>query len=79
MLYEVIVIYLGGWVIAALALYAAGRRFAFELDPGPHPVVVSILAGAVWPLLIIGLAELSSIAVATKVHPKEEASVGIFA
>jgi hypothetical protein len=38
-----------------------------------------MVAGAVWPLLIVGLIELSSIIVVTKVLAKPRSGVGIFA
>ena len=44
-----------------------------------HPLIVSVVAGAVWPLLVVGLVELSSIMVFTKVPSKSRSSVGIVA
>jgi hypothetical protein len=40
---------------------------------------MSLLAGAVWPLLIVGLVELSSVVVLTKAQSKPRPDVGIFA
>jgi hypothetical protein len=72
-------IYLGGWVLATIGMYAAGRRFNDRRSPAPHPLWVSLLGGAVWPLLIVGLVELSSVIVYTKVQSKQRSGVGIFA
>jgi len=44
-----------------------------------HPLIVSVVAGAVWPLLVVGLVELSSTMVFTKVASKSRSSVGIVA
>jgi len=44
-----------------------------------HPLIVSVVAGAVWPLLVVGLVELSSTMVFTKVPSKSRSSVGIVA
>lgn len=71
--------YLVGWILFTLAVYAASRRFSDTRSPAPHPVGVSILAGALWPLLLVGLVELSSVVVYTKARAKPEAGIGIFA
>jgi hypothetical protein len=72
-------IYLGGWIPATLGVYAAGRRWRDRWAPARHPLRVSLLAGAVWPLLVIGLVELSSVVVFTKVQSKPGSGVGILA
>jgi hypothetical protein len=79
MISQVIVIYLCGWVVASLGLYAAGRRLTDERAPALNPLVVSVAAGAVWPLLVVGLVELSSVAVFTRLQSKPGPGVGIFA
>jgi hypothetical protein len=72
-------LYLFGWVIVSVGLYAAGRRFADDGSPAPHPLWMSILGGAVWPLVLIGVVELSSVVVYTKVQNKPGPGVGILA
>ena len=79
MLYELVVMYLGGWVVATLCMHAAGRRLSDSRSPSEHPLGVSVVAGALWPLLVIGVAELSSVAVYAKVHTKSQPEVGTFA
>jgi hypothetical protein len=76
-----IVIYLGGWLPVSFAIYAAGRRLTHRLAPVNQPmmVIVSAAAGAVWPLLVVGLVEMSSVMVLTKVPSEPSQSVGIFA
>lgn len=71
--------YLSGWVVATLVAYAAAKRFSELRSPAVRPITVSLLAGAVWPLLVIGLVELSSVIVYTKVQSKPGPGVGIFA
>jgi hypothetical protein len=61
-----VVIYLGGWILATPGAYAAGRRWNDRQSPAPHPFWASLFAGAVWPLLLVGLLELSSVIVYTK-------------
>ncbi|MCT7661729.1 hypothetical protein N4S67_25345 [Mycobacterium sp. CPCC 205710] len=57
----------------------ATRWLSDRRAPAPHPLIMSIVAGAVWPLLLVGLVELSSVMVYTKAQNKPEARVGIFA
>lgn len=75
----VIVIYLAGWIVATLGMYAASKRWNDRGSPAPHPLWVSVIAGAVWPLLLVGMVELSSVVVYTKVQSKPGPGVGIFA
>lgn len=77
MIIMLIVIYLFGSLVAACGAYAAGRHLAEPGSPPVHPLMVSLAAGAVWPLLVVGLVELSSIMVFTKVQPKPASNVGI--
>ena len=71
-----IAVYLGGWLSVTIA---AGRRLTDRESPAAHPLMVSVVAGAVWPLLVVGLVELSSVMVFTKVPSKSPSSVGIVA
>jgi hypothetical protein len=59
-------IHLSCGVLVALGFHAAGERLGDRWSPPRHPVVVSALAGAVWPLLIVGAVELSSVVLFTK-------------
>jgi hypothetical protein len=74
-----LIIYFAGWAVTGFAAYAAGRSLSHRSSPAVNPLVVSVAAGAVWPLLVIGLVELSSVMVLTKVPSKPRPSVGIFA
>ncbi len=56
-------VYLIGWLPVTFAVYAGGRRVADRQSPPEHPLMVSFAAGAVWPLLVVGLVELSSVMV----------------
>ena len=78
MLNELVMIYLAGWVMASVALLAASKRYSDGRSPAVHPLRVSLIAGAAWPLLVVGLVELSSVVVLTKVQPKPSSGVGTF-
>lgn len=71
--------YFGCWAITTIAVYIATRWLSDRRSPAPHPLLISLVAGAVWPLLIVGLVELSSVMVYTKVQSKPASGVGIFA
>ena len=74
-----IVIYLGGWLAVTCTAYVAGRRLIDRESPPDHPLMVSLAAGVIWPLLVVGLVELSSIMVLTRDQPKPASKVGILA
>jgi hypothetical protein len=77
MLITLIVMYLDGWLAVTCAAWAVGRRRTDRVSPPGHPLMVSFAAGAVWPLLVVGLVELSSIMVLIKVQP--QARIGTLA
>jgi len=79
MIIMLIVIYLGGLLTITFAAHAVGRRLTDSEAPPDRPLLVSLAAGAVWPLLVVGLVELSSIIVFTRVQPKTASEVGILA
>ncbi len=79
MVWTLLVIYFVGWVTVSFAAYAAGKRLADRQTPAAHPVMLSVAAGAVWPLLVVGLVELSSVMVFTKVPSKIHHGIGIYA
>jgi hypothetical protein len=72
-------IYLSGWLVGAIAAYTAARHLHDRCEPSPHPLYVSVVAGALWPLLLVGLVELSSVVVLTKAHSKAEPGISISA
>jgi hypothetical protein len=75
MVVMLVVSYAIGWLAVTLAVYAAGRRLTDRESPATHPLMVSVAAGAVWPLLVVGLVELSSIIVLTKVPSSSQSRV----
>ena len=81
MVSTVIAIYLIGWLPVSFAVYAAGKRLAEPRRAADDllMVIVSLAAGAVWPLLVVGLVELSSIVMLTRRPAASRDRVGIFA
>jgi hypothetical protein len=72
-------IYLSGWLVVTIGAYTAARHLNDRREPAPHPLWVSVVAGLLWPLLLVGLVELSSLVVVTKAQSKAEPGVAIFA
>jgi len=74
-----VVIYLCGWLPVTFAAYAASKRLADKRSPASRPLFVSLIAGGLWPVLVVGMVELSSIMVYMKLQPKPSPGIGIFA
>lgn len=58
-------IYVGAWAVTTAIAFAASRRLGDRTRPLLDSFVLSVLAGALWPFLLVGAAELSSVAAYT--------------
>lgn len=58
-----VLLYVGGWAVTTVATFAVSRRLADEEMTPLNSLYFSLLAGLVWPLMIVGVVELSSMAV----------------
>jgi hypothetical protein len=60
-------IYVAASAVTAVITFVASRRFGDRSQPAPamDAVFVSVLAGALWPLILLGAVELSSMAAYT--------------
>jgi hypothetical protein len=58
--------YLTGWVLTSIGLAVTAHRLQHPARPQPHPIALSIAAGAVWPVLILGAAQMAVVALATE-------------
>jgi hypothetical protein len=66
----VIELYFWGWIVTTAVTFLAARRFA---DQRHAPAVqslagVSVIAGAAWPVLVLGVVELGSLVTVSKLH-----------
>jgi hypothetical protein len=50
--------FLYGWVVAALVVYGFVRVLPDNGLPVPRPIEMSIFVGALWPVLILGVAQI---------------------
>jgi hypothetical protein len=61
----VVAAYLIGWALSAVVIYVASRRMGATHEPVPYQAALSAAAGALWPLLLLGAVEFSSVAAAS--------------
>ncbi|MGE2690149.1 hypothetical protein [Mycolicibacterium pulveris] len=74
-----VAIYLCGWAVVTVGLYVAGKRLAERGSAAARTLGVSVLGGALWPLLLVGVVEASSIVVLTKLGAKTTPQMGVLA
>lgn len=55
------------WAVVTLATYLVGRRFSDDEQPD-HQVLTSVLAGAMWPVVVVGLLEAFTVALMSGSH-----------
>lgn len=65
MVQTVLAAYLIGWALSAVVIYVASRHLGSTAQPVPYQLALSAVAGALWPLLILGAVEFSSVAAAS--------------
>ena len=71
-------IYLSGCVLVTVGAFAAGKHYNDQHNPAPHLFWVSVIAGALWPLLMVGLVELSSVVMASKGQSRPAPRAGLY-
>jgi hypothetical protein len=64
--------YLSGWVLTSIAVAIGGRRLRHDQAPPTHPGWMSILAGAVWPVLVVAIVEVGAVALTTETLHDDE-------
>lgn len=71
--------YVVGWIVTSIGVAIAAWRLQDEREPAAHPRVLSIVAGAVWPLLVIALAEAAFVALTREVMHEDEPVLSVVA
>ena len=64
--------YVGGWIVTTIVVAMVASRLQDQHAPAPHPVLMSIVAGAAWPVLVVALAEAGAFALTTEVLHEEQ-------
>ncbi len=60
--------YTAMWAVVSLATYLVGRRLSSDEQPPDHPLLTGVLAGALWPVVVVGLLEALTIALMSGSH-----------
>jgi hypothetical protein len=64
--------YLGGWILTSIVVAGVAWRLQDQRGPAAHPRLMSIVAGAAWPVLVVALAEAGAVALTAEVlHEKQ--------
>jgi hypothetical protein len=69
--------YLAGWALTSMVLMLSSRWLASRRPSAPHPIAVSFLAGAAWPLLLLGVVEFGAIAAAARLAPSLDDGIAV--
>jgi hypothetical protein len=78
-LWTCVLVYLASAIITAVVVFVASKWVGDELRPATHRVSLSVGAGALWPLLLLGIFQLSSFVLYTKVAQRDEPGFAIVA
>src|SRR4051812_14812790 len=65
---NLLALYICGWIVAVLAIYAVCLLLSDSRAPATHPLQLAICGGAVWPMLVVAVVELSLVAACAKLH-----------
>jgi ABC-type spermidine/putrescine transport system permease subunit II len=72
MLHTLLIAYATIAAAAAVVVFVASARLGDEPRPHGQRMGLSLAAGVVWPVILLGLAELSSFAMYAKVHEHDD-------
>ena len=61
MVQTTVIAYLIGCVVSTAVVYVTSRRLNDPRNPAPHILILSAVAGALWPMLLLGAVEFSSL------------------
>lgn len=67
MIYTVLYSYLVGWLVTSMGLAFTVRKLADPVRPDSHPMPLLVAAGATWPLVVLGAAQMAAIALVMNV------------
>lgn len=78
-LWACVLVYVASAIVTAVVVFVASKWVGDERRPATHRVSLSVAAGVVWPLLLLGVFELSSYVLYTKVAQRVERGLAIVA
>jgi hypothetical protein len=73
-------IYLVGVVVTTIGAYAEGRWLFLQSGrtSSPNTIAAAAVAGLIWPLLLVGVAELGAFVAVAKAVRRSDSNVGSF-
>ena len=72
MVSTVLLAYAAVAIVMAIVAFIVSARLGDERRPTVERIGLSLAAGAVWPVILLGLAELGSFAMYAKVHEHDD-------
>lgn len=72
MLQTVLIAYAAVALVAAVVVFVVSARLGDEPRPAGQRIGLSLAAGVVWPVILLGIAEFSSFAMYAKVHEHDD-------
>ena len=67
MIYTVLYSYLLGWAATSVGLALVVRKLHDPVRPPSNPIPLAVAAGAAWPLVVLGAAQMATIALVANV------------
>jgi hypothetical protein len=58
----VLTCYLLGWVMTTIGFVLVVGTLNDRVAPAPHPIPLAVVAGAAWPLVLLGAAQFATVA-----------------
>jgi hypothetical protein len=66
-IYTILYSYLLRWVVTSIGLALTVRKLHDAVRPQSHPIPVVVAAGTVWPLVVLGAAQMATVALVVEV------------
>ncbi|WP_155927868.1 hypothetical protein [Mycolicibacterium sp. CBMA 234] len=64
--------YAAAWAVVAVIAYLISRRWSSDGHRPNHRLLTSTLAGAVWPIILVGLLEAGTVTLLSNSHALRE-------
>ncbi len=77
MFWQFVLAYVASAFVTTVIVFVASEWVGDERRPATHRVSLSIAAGLVWPLLMLGVFELGSFMLYTKAHRRDDRDLDV--
>jgi hypothetical protein len=72
---KIVMIYLLAWLFTSVVLAVSSRLLKDRWSPARHPLAISLVAGGVWLLLLVGAAQFGALVAVKKALAEDEREV----